>query len=47
MMVKLIYGSGLMGIIIGFTQTILVKYVANTQYLNKESWGCFQSLVKH
>ena len=37
MMVKLKHWSGLMGLIIGFTPIILVKYVTTTQYLNTES----------
>ena len=36
MIVKLVHWIGLMGLIIGFTQIILVKYVTNTQYLNKD-----------
>ena len=49
MMVKLLHclivQSGVIGLITGFTHIVLVKYVTNT-FLNKESWGCFQSLVK-
>ena len=41
----LIVQSGVIGLIIGFTQIVLVKYVTH-MFLNKESWGCFQSLVK-
>ena len=42
----LIVQSGVIGLIIGFIQIVLVKYVTNTHVLNNESWGCFQSLVK-
>ena len=42
----LIVQSGVIGFITGFTHIVLVKYVTNTHVLNKESWGCFQSLVK-
>ena len=41
----LIVQSGVIGLITGFTHIVLVKYVTNTR-LNKESCGCFQSLVK-
>ena len=41
----LIVQSGVIGLIIGFTQIVLVKYVTH-MFLNKESWGCFQSLIK-
>ena len=41
----LIVQNGVIGLIIGFTQIVLVKYVTHMS-LNKESWGCFQSLVK-
>ena len=33
----LIVQSGVIGLIIGFTQIVLVKYVTNTHVLNKES----------
>ena len=42
----LIVQSGVIGFVTGFTHVVLVKYVTNTHVLNKESWGCFQSLVK-
>ena len=41
----LIVQSGVIGLITGFTHIVLVKYVTY-MFLNKESWGCFQSLVK-
>ena len=49
MMVKLLHcligQSGVIGLIVGFTHIVLVKYVTNKHVL-KESWGCFHSLVK-
>ena len=42
----LIVQSGVIGLITGFTYIVLVKHVKNTHVLNKESWGCFLSLVK-
>ena len=41
----LIVQSGVIGLITGFTHIVLVKCVTH-MFLNKESWGCFQSLVK-
>ena len=41
----LIVQGGVIGLTTGFTHIVLVKYVTNTHILNKESWGCFQSLV--
>ena len=46
MMVKLLHWIGVIDLIICFTHIILVEYVTNTHFFNKESWGCFQSLVK-
>ena len=43
----LIVQSEVIGLIISFTHIDSVKYVINTHvFVNKESWGCFQSLVK-
>ena len=50
MMVKLLHclivQSGVIGLIIGFTHIILVKYVTNTHVFEQGILGCFQSLVK-
>ena len=42
----LIVQSGVIGLIIGFTHIVLVKYVTNTHVFKQEILGRFQSLVK-
>ena len=42
----LIVQSGVIGLIIGFTHIILVKYVKNTHVFEQGILGCFQMLVK-
>ena len=42
----LIVQSGVIGLIIGFTQIVLVKYVTNTHVFKQGIWRPLRSLVK-